>query len=144
MRVVYSALSVGAEGVVFLLHACVMVSVEFEAVRPCSGMLRVMLYSMRCLLHTGTGRRCANYDRFVCQAHYSTVPQWDASDALQYRSATVVKKNFTTVVIAGRCGRSTSFTFHDTGANRGCQRERAIQPVRHRHLVLTFTTGAER
>ena len=51
----------------------------------------------------------------------------------------------------GRCrrqpdsfGRSTSFTFHDTGANRGCQRERAIQPVRHRHLVLTFTTGAER
>ena len=41
-------------------------------------------------------------------------------------------------------GCSTSFTFHDTGANLGCQRERAIQPVRHRHLVLTFTTDAER
>lgn len=31
-------------------------------------------------------------------------------------------------------GRSTSFTFHDTGANLGCQRERAIQPVRHRQI----------
>ena len=65
MRVVSSALSVGAEGAVFLLHACVMVSVEFEAVRPCSGMLRVMLYSMRCLLHTGTGRRCVDYVTIV-------------------------------------------------------------------------------
>ena len=37
------------------------------------------------------GFSCANYDRFVCQAHYSTVPRWDASDALQYRSATVEK-----------------------------------------------------
>ena len=43
-------------------------------------------------------------------------------------------KNFTTVVIAGGFGRSTSFTFHDTGANLGCQRERAIQPVRHRQI----------
>ena len=65
MRVVSSALSVGAEGTVFLLHDCVMVSVEFEAVRPCSGMLRVMLYSMRCLLHTGTGRRCVDYVTIV-------------------------------------------------------------------------------
>ena len=65
MRVVSSALSVGAEGAAFLLHDCVMVSVEFEAVRPCSGMLRVMLYSMRCLLHTGTGRRCVNYVTIV-------------------------------------------------------------------------------
>ena len=65
MRVVSSALSVGAEGAVFLLHDCVMVSVEFEAVRPCSGMLRVMLYSMRCLLHTGTGRRCVKYANLV-------------------------------------------------------------------------------
>ena len=65
MRVVSSALSVGAEGTVFLLHDCVMVSVEFEAVRQCSGMLRVMLYSMRCLLHTGTGRRCVDYVTIV-------------------------------------------------------------------------------
>ena len=65
MRVVSSARSVGAEGAVFLLHDCVMVSVEFEAVRPCSGMLRVMLYSMRCLLHTGTGRRCVDYIAIV-------------------------------------------------------------------------------
>ena len=65
MRVVSSALSVGAEGAVFLLHDCVMVSVEFEAVRPCSGMLRVMLYSMRCLLHTSTGRRCVDYVTIV-------------------------------------------------------------------------------
>ena len=65
MRVVSSALSVGAEGAVFLLHDCVMVSVAFEAVRPCSGMLRVMLYSMRCLLHTGTGRRCVKYANLV-------------------------------------------------------------------------------
>ena len=65
MRVVSSARSVGSEGAVFLLHDCVMVSVEFEAVRPCSGMLRVMLYSMRCLLHTGTGRRCVDYVTIV-------------------------------------------------------------------------------
>ena len=35
------------------------------SISPCSGMLRVMLYSMRCLLHTGTGRRCVKNDRFV-------------------------------------------------------------------------------
>ena len=75
-RRVYSSLC-WRRGGGFLLHDCVMVSVEysyfsphfnrveFEAVRPCSGMLSVMLYSMRCLLHTGTGRRCVKNDRFV-------------------------------------------------------------------------------
>ena len=65
MRVVSSARSVGAEGAVFLLHDCVMVSVEFEAVRPCSGMLRVMLYSMRCLLHTGIPAREGGVSRMI-------------------------------------------------------------------------------